>query len=499
MSQRTMMQRERERETALASVQEVLSSSGQPLDAETQNFMGARFGHDFSRVRVHTDERAGESAHAVNALAYTVGNDVVFDGGEYMPETETGRHLLAHELAHVVQQSRGGDHTPPPIPTHSLEQAAQQAASSIALGRNVYVEGASSPGIARQSGILNESLDLTSMSDIDLAREFALIQQWLSNSPVSNPENDQVMAILSTIEGEMTRRSGQQNQTSADHGQRQTNATMVTAPTAAATMLTPEGPPLTPTTPPSGPIPDEAFNNWPGIGETPFQPPFQVPGGPEAVESAGEGVAETIGSGLLEGLGATLAGIGAFFAVSFYSSPLNKGENELIKQDKTRAEATEQAQLPGLEGQKSAVDPTTVEPIQNPGGGNNTPTIDPVTGEPTQAPGSPNQSGESVKATSHILPPVTTPAGRKLTEHALESLPRHGQMTPEKVDYTIDNASRDVKQEYGAKVYIKKETGRGRRYSIVIVIDDTVVTGMQNLDRAELRQLGENYGFNPDP
>ncbi len=87
-------------------VQEVLSSSGQHLDADTQAFMESRFGHDFSQVRVHTDERAMESAHAVNALAYTVGQDVVFGQGQYVPETSEGKKLLAHELTHVVQQAQ---------------------------------------------------------------------------------------------------------------------------------------------------------------------------------------------------------------------------------------------------------------------------------------------------------------------------------------------------------------------------------------------------------
>jgi hypothetical protein len=87
------------------SVHDVLSSPGQPLDAETRAFMEPRFGHDFSAVRVHTDGRAAESARAVNALAYTVGRDVVFGGGEYKPRTSEGKRLLAHELTHVVQQS----------------------------------------------------------------------------------------------------------------------------------------------------------------------------------------------------------------------------------------------------------------------------------------------------------------------------------------------------------------------------------------------------------
>lgn len=85
-------------------VHNVLSSPGQPLDAGTRAFMEPRFGHDFSGVRVHTDNRAAESARSVNALAYTVGRDVVFGSGQYAPGTSEGRRLMAHELTHVVQQ-----------------------------------------------------------------------------------------------------------------------------------------------------------------------------------------------------------------------------------------------------------------------------------------------------------------------------------------------------------------------------------------------------------
>lgn len=86
-------------------VHEVLRAPGQSLHTETRARMEARFGHDFSRVRIHTDARAAESARAVNAFAYTVGRDVVFDAGSYAPETEKGRRLLAHELTHVIQQA----------------------------------------------------------------------------------------------------------------------------------------------------------------------------------------------------------------------------------------------------------------------------------------------------------------------------------------------------------------------------------------------------------
>src|SRR5262249_50057552 len=88
-------------------VHDVLRSPGQPLDANTRAFMEPRFGHDFSSVRVHTDAKAAESARVVNALAYTVGRDVVFGAGQYALGMRDGQRLLAHELTHVVQQRHG--------------------------------------------------------------------------------------------------------------------------------------------------------------------------------------------------------------------------------------------------------------------------------------------------------------------------------------------------------------------------------------------------------
>src|SRR5438552_4372157 len=88
-------------------VHEVLRSPGQPLDPATLAFMEPRFGHDFSSVRVHTDAKAMESARAVNALAYTVGRNVVFSAEAYSPYSRTGQQLIAHELTHVIQQANG--------------------------------------------------------------------------------------------------------------------------------------------------------------------------------------------------------------------------------------------------------------------------------------------------------------------------------------------------------------------------------------------------------
>jgi len=81
-----------------------LLSTGRPLDPATLNFMEARFGHNFRAVRVHTDPQAAESARGVNALAYTVGRNIVFGAGQYSPGTKAGLRLLAHELAHTIQQ-----------------------------------------------------------------------------------------------------------------------------------------------------------------------------------------------------------------------------------------------------------------------------------------------------------------------------------------------------------------------------------------------------------
>ncbi len=89
------------------SVHQELGRSGQPLDDATRTAMEGRFRHDFRNVRVHADHRAGDSADAVEAHAYTVGRHIVFGRGRYTPASAEGRKLLAHELTHVVQQGGG--------------------------------------------------------------------------------------------------------------------------------------------------------------------------------------------------------------------------------------------------------------------------------------------------------------------------------------------------------------------------------------------------------
>jgi hypothetical protein len=127
-------------------VHEVLSSPGQPLDGATRAFMEPRFGHDFGRVRVRTGARAAESARSVNALAYTVGQDVVFGEGQYRPASDQGRKLLAHELTHVVQQGEyNGAVATHPIrkvsyPGDVSEREADTVAGHIAAGQMVMVK-----------------------------------------------------------------------------------------------------------------------------------------------------------------------------------------------------------------------------------------------------------------------------------------------------------------------------------------------------------------------
>jgi 3D (Asp-Asp-Asp) domain-containing protein len=89
-------------------VGDVLRSPGEPLDRAARTFFEPRFGHDFSRVRVHAGAGAAESAKAVGASAYTVGANIVFGSGQFAPSTFTGRQLLAHELAHTIQQGGSG-------------------------------------------------------------------------------------------------------------------------------------------------------------------------------------------------------------------------------------------------------------------------------------------------------------------------------------------------------------------------------------------------------
>jgi hypothetical protein len=95
-----------------------LGSSGQALPDSSRQFFEPRFGHDFSNVRIHTDSVAAKSAQSINALAYTTGNNIVFNSGQYSAETDSGKRLIAHELTHVIQQ--GSDNSGKSVQTKSI-------------------------------------------------------------------------------------------------------------------------------------------------------------------------------------------------------------------------------------------------------------------------------------------------------------------------------------------------------------------------------------------
>jgi hypothetical protein len=139
--------------TAPPMVHEVLQSSGQSLDSEARKFFEPRFGHDFGRVRVHIDQKAAESARAVNARAYTVGSNVVFAAGEYAPGVNAGRELIAHELVHTIQQSDAAI-SPGALQIgeadDSLEVEANKTAQASLVGESTSRPVSSPAKVARQ-------------------------------------------------------------------------------------------------------------------------------------------------------------------------------------------------------------------------------------------------------------------------------------------------------------------------------------------------------------
>jgi len=142
--------------SAPATVQEVLCSPGRPLDASTRAFFEPRFGHAFGNVRVHADGKAGESARAVNASAYAVGSDVVFAPGMYAPQTPAGRELLAHELAHTLQQTSGSgaggihDRLVLGDPGDAAEREADAAAGRVGSGKRSSALTPAAGGVVRR-------------------------------------------------------------------------------------------------------------------------------------------------------------------------------------------------------------------------------------------------------------------------------------------------------------------------------------------------------------
>lgn len=163
--------------------------------------MEVRFGKDFSRVRVHTDGRAAQSARAVNALAYTVGEHIIFGSGRYAPLTHMGQRLTAHELAHVVQQTRGGTGAVSPAQADHLERGAHAAAAAIDGGAApVGVKAFSAVRIARTPGPGDEVVPTLRTHGLT-ASEVKLLNEVRSRLVPANERSTAIVGVLIAEDG----------------------------------------------------------------------------------------------------------------------------------------------------------------------------------------------------------------------------------------------------------------------------------------------------------
>jgi uncharacterized protein DUF4157 len=123
--------RETTADSSLDNYVSSLNNSGQPLPESARSFFEPRFGQDFSNVRIHANNEAAQSAQSINALAYTSGNNIVFNNGQFSPESDNGKQLLAHELTHVIQQGNNA-----PIQTRLIQRDLAVAPTApLAVGR----------------------------------------------------------------------------------------------------------------------------------------------------------------------------------------------------------------------------------------------------------------------------------------------------------------------------------------------------------------------------
>lgn len=151
-----------------AVVDDVLSSGGQPLDSATRAFFEPRFGYVFSNVRLHADHHAAESAKAVGARAYTVGEHIVFGSRQFSPGTTSGRELMAHELTHVIQQGRADATRQPEEETNDgrLPEDDRLSVSSSALNVSRQVTPTLGAGLRLQRAACPCCVDSVSIGNI---------------------------------------------------------------------------------------------------------------------------------------------------------------------------------------------------------------------------------------------------------------------------------------------------------------------------------------------
>ncbi|CAN92241.1 hypothetical protein sce2082 [Sorangium cellulosum So ce56] len=204
-----------ELDEAPSVVTDTLRASGEPLDAAVRAYFEPRFGHDFGQIRVHTDARAAKSAAALQAVAYTFDRHIVFGAGQYSPSTREGRMLVAHELAHAVQQSQASPAAASPTP-HRLvvgpaggvhEQEADATAARVIDGGGAHAtpSAVSAAPVVQRKYINNVLYAVTAFSKfIENAKKYGLPTKILER--IKFPERtielgnaDQYNPVLNTL------------------------------------------------------------------------------------------------------------------------------------------------------------------------------------------------------------------------------------------------------------------------------------------------------------
>lgn len=204
--------KERMDAAAPASVDQALAIPGRPLEQALQQDMEQRFGYDFSRVRVHSDTPAEQSARDVNAHAYTVGHDIVFGAGQFSPETQVGRRMIAHELAHVVQQSPNLRRIiPDSVKGESVHDPSEQDTDRVeehAIGNRAFAAA----GRGGASGLLQRDIAPAEVTEVPVQQkpytriretviDLRRVVQMLSHTPPSyDTAKVVVMSVYKSVE-----------------------------------------------------------------------------------------------------------------------------------------------------------------------------------------------------------------------------------------------------------------------------------------------------------
>ncbi|WP_394295541.1 eCIS core domain-containing protein [Natrialba chahannaoensis] len=192
------------------TVLDVLGSGGQPLDGTIQRTLEDRMDADFSNVRIHTGAKAAEAADAIDAKAFTCGNDIVFNAGEYDPNSAEGQFLLAHELAHVTQQNGGAPISMMPKPDADLqidpdpqlEREADQAAKEALSGEEPLTVGRLGTEVHVQRVKKDQADKMLAILEGNFQADNAEHQEFLDNSELSPDRRQSLDAQLKEYDPE---------------------------------------------------------------------------------------------------------------------------------------------------------------------------------------------------------------------------------------------------------------------------------------------------------